>query len=152
RRPVQRFFQRNHDVGLDIRPTLRRCLASAKSAESRAATPATEKGFEKVAEAGSAEFELNSTAIAAPLVISPFGWLWAPLWRRLESPRSVPICAELIVFCTFLLVAQHLVRFVDLFKFFFGGLLVLSDVGVILSRQFAKSAANLIFGRRLRHT
>src|SRR4029434_10666060 len=87
-----------------------------KPAERRAAAAATEKRFEKVAEASPAEFELNSTAIAAPLVISALRWLWAPLWRRLESARSIPICAELVVLCTFLWVAQYLVRFVDLFK------------------------------------
>src|SRR5882724_9881317 len=152
RRSVQRFFQCNHDVGLDIGSALGSRLTSAKSAESRAAAAASEKGFEKVAESGTAELELNATAIAAPLVISAFRWLWAPLWRRLESARSVPICAELIVFCTFLRVAQYLVRFVDLLKFFLSSRLVLGDVGMMLARQFAKSAANLIFGGRLGHT
>src|ERR1044071_8938485 len=146
-RSVQRFFQCHHDVGLDVRPTFRSALASTKSPESRAAAAPTERGFEKVPESGSAELKLNSTtAIAAPLVISALRWLWAPLWRRLESARSVPICAELVVLCAFLWVAQYLVRFVDLFKFFFSSLLVLGNVGVILARQFAKSAANLIFG------
>src|SRR5206468_1061172 len=49
-RSVQRFFKRDHDVRFDICATLRRRLTSAKSAESRAAAPATEKCFEEVAE------------------------------------------------------------------------------------------------------
>src|SRR5437867_4266946 len=76
RRSVQRFFQCNHDVGLDICPTLRSCLAST------------------------------------------------------QSP----------------------VRFVDFLKFFLSSRLVLGNVGMMLARQLAKSAANLVFAGRLGHT
>jgi Protein of unknown function (DUF2905) len=58
----------------------------------------------------------------------------------------------LIVFFAFLWVAQYFVRFVDLLKFFFGGLFVLGDVGMMFARQLAKSAANLVFGCRFGHT
>src|SRR5437870_10476301 len=69
-RSVQRFFKCDHDVGFDIGATLRRRLTSAKSAESRTAATASEKCFEEVAETCSIEFELNSAAVAAPLIKS----------------------------------------------------------------------------------
>jgi len=75
-----------------------------------------------------------------------------PLWRRLKTAaRPVPIRAELIVFLPLFLIAQNLVRFVDLLKFFLGGLFVLGYVRVILTRQLSKSAANLVRARRFRH-
>src|SRR4029453_12715299 len=152
RGPVQRFFQCDHDVRFDIGSALRCGLTSAKSAESRAATASAEKRFEEIAEAGPADFELNAAAIAAPLIISAFRRLRTPLWGWLKSARSIPICAELIVFFPFFGVAQYLVRFVDFLKFFLGGLLVLRDVGVVFARQLAKGVADLVFAGRLRHT
>src|SRR5205823_4770083 len=92
-----------------------------------------------------------SAAIAAPLIISAFRRLRTPLWGWVKSARSIPISAELVVFFPFFRVAQYLVRFVDLLKFFLGGLLVLSNVGVVFARQLAKGAANLVFAGRLRH-
>src|SRR5205823_14486269 len=117
-----------------------------KSAKCRAAAAATEKRLEEVAESGPTELKLHATAVAAPLIVSTFSRLRAPLWRRLETAGLIPIRAELIVLFPFLWIAQDLVRFVDLLEFLFGGLLVLGDVRVMLARQLAKSAANLVFG------
>ena len=127
--------------------------ASAEPAECGTTAPAAEKRFEEIAEPGSAELELNSAAaIAAPLIKSAAGLLLAlPLRRRLETAGPVPIRAELIVFLPLFRIAQNFVRFVDLLKFFFGGLFVLGHIGVILARQLAKSAANFVLARRFRH-
>src|SRR6266496_1277837 len=149
-RSVQRFFKCDHDVGFDIGAALRRRLTSAKSAESRAAPATAEESFEKVTESSSVELELNSTAVAAPLIKSAAGLLSLPLpvRRRLKTARTIPIRAELIVFFPFLGVAQYFISFVDFLKFFFGRLFILSDIGMIFPRQLAKCAANLVVSRR----
>src|SRR5438132_5767225 len=64
-RSVQRFFEWDHYVGLDIRAALGRCLAPAKPAKSGMATAAAEKCFQKVAESYSVELQLNA-ATSAP--------------------------------------------------------------------------------------
>src|SRR5438876_1216593 len=153
-RSVQRFFKRDHDVRFDIGATLRRRLTSAKSAESRAATAAAEKRFEKIAEAGSVELELNAAAVAAPLIKSAAGLLSLPLpvRGRLEPARSIPIGAELNIFFPFLGIAQHFISFVDFLKFFFGRLFVLGDIGMIFPSQLAKSATDFVLGGRFRNT
>src|SRR5262249_41065205 len=99
-----------------------------------------------------AELELDSTAIAAPLIKSAAGLLSLPLWWRLEPTRPIPIGSKLIVFLPLLRVAQDLVRFVDFLEFFFGGFFVLGHIRMVLARQLAKSAANLILARGFRHT
>src|SRR5205809_1032233 len=103
-RSVQRFFKCDHDVGFDIGAALRRRLTSAKSAESRAAAATAEESFEKVTESSSVELELNSTAVAAPLIKSAAGLLSLPLpvRRRLKTARTIPIRAELVVFLALL--------------------------------------------------
>src|SRR5215218_6504270 len=72
RRSVQRFLQRNHDIGFYIGAAFRRGLASPESAESRSSAAATEKRFEEIAESCPAKFELDTTAVAAPSVKSAF--------------------------------------------------------------------------------
>ena len=63
---VQRFFQRDHDVGLDILPAFRRRRTPAEAAaERRLAASAAEERFEKIAEPGPAEFKLHAAAVAA---------------------------------------------------------------------------------------
>src|SRR6266404_4691649 len=153
-RSVQRFFKCDHDVGFDIGATLRSRLTSAKSAESRAAAATAEKCFEEVAEPRSVELELNSAAIAAPLIKSAAGLLSLPLpvGRWLEPTRTIPIRAELIVFFTLFGIAQHLVGFVDFLKFFLGGLFILGDIGMIFPGQLAKSATDLLLGGGFRNT
>ena len=152
---MQRFFQRNHDVGFDIGPALRCGLTSAESAESGTAATAPEERFEEIAEAGAAEFELHAATVASPLVKSAAGLLSFPLlpagWR-LKSAGPVPIRSELIVFLALFGVTQHLVCFVDLLEFFFGGLFVFRYIGMIFARQLAKRAADLVICGRLRHT
>src|SRR6266705_6169211 len=145
-RSVQRFFKCDHDVGFDIGAALRRRLTSAKSAESRAAAATAEECFEEVAEPRSVELELNSPAIAAPLIKSAAGLLSLPLpvRRWLEPARTIPIRAELIRFLAFLGVSRHLIRFVDFLKFFLSDLFVLGNIRMIFPRQLAKRAANLI--------
>src|SRR5438034_7489626 len=153
-RSVQRFFKWDHDVGFDIGAALRRRLTSAKSAESRAAAATAEESFEEVAEPRSVELELNSAAIAAPLIKSAAGLLSLPLpvRRRLEPARSIPIRAELIVFLALFRIAKHLIGFVDFLKFFFGRLFIFSNIGMIFPRQLAKCTANLVVSGRFRNT
>src|SRR5437773_3368463 len=104
-RSVQRFFKRDQNVGFDIGSAFGRCFAPAESAESRAPAPAAEKRFEEIAETGAAEFKLHTAAaITAPLIKSS-AWLAAPLRRRPETARLVPVGAELIVFLAHLRIA-----------------------------------------------
>ena len=145
---MQRFFKRDQNVGFDIRSALCGCFASAESTECRAAAAAAEKSFEKIAEPSPTEFKLHAAAtVTTPLIKSSTG-LTAPLRRRLESARLVPVGAELIVFLALLRVAQDFVGFIDLLKFFFGGFFVLGDVRMIFPRQFPKRASDLIVRRR----
>src|SRR5207248_8794361 len=132
------FFKGDKNVGFDIRPAFGGCFASAESAERRTSTTAAEKCFEEIAEASAAEFEFNA-AVATRLIKSAAG-LTAPLRRRLKSTGLVPIRAELIVFLTLLRIAQDFVSLIDLLKFFFGGLFVFRDVGMIFARQFPERA------------
>ena len=103
---MQRFFQRDHDIGFDIRSTLRRGLTSAKSSECRAAATAAEKRFEEIAESRSPELELDPATIAAPLMKPTARLLRFPAGWRLEPARPIPIGAELIVFLTFFRIAR----------------------------------------------
>src|SRR5215471_3741752 len=152
RSTVQRFLEGNHDVRFHICAALGCRSASAKTAKCRSTSSATEKRLEEIAEPSPAELELDSTAIAAPLISSAVGLLSLPLWWRLETSGPIPIGSKLIVFLPLLRVAQDLVRFVDFLEFFFGGLFVLGHVRVVLARQLAKSAANLVLARRFWHT
>src|SRR5512132_1666394 len=150
---MQRFLECDHNVRFHIGAAFGCRRASAKPAECGTTASAAKKRFKEIAESSSAELELNSSAaIAAPLIKSAGLLLALPLRRRLKTAGPIPIGAELIVFLPFLRIAQNLVRFVDLLKFFFGGLFVLGHVRVILTRQFSKSAANLLLARRFRHT
>ncbi len=82
---------------------------------------------------------------------SAAGLLAFPLRWRLETSGPVPIRAELVVFLPLFGIAQNLIRFVDLLKFFFGGLFVLGHVRMILARQFTERAADLVVASRFRH-
>src|SRR5882724_11699771 len=153
-RSVQCFFKCDHDVGFDIGATFRCRLTSAKSTESRTAAATAEECFEEVAESRSVELELNSAAIAAPLIKSAAGLLSLPLpaRRRLEPARSIPIRAKLIVFLALFRIAKHLIGFVDFLKFFFGRLFIFGNIGMIFPRQLAKCTANLVVSGRFRNT
>src|SRR5206468_10294751 len=148
-RAMERFFKCDNNVRFHSPAAFGCRSASAEPAECGTTAPAAKKRFEEIAEPSSAELELNpAAAIAAPLIKSATGLLALPLRRRLETAGPVPIRAELIVFLPLFRIAQNFVRFVDLLKFFFGGLFVLGHVRVILARQLSKSAANLIVCRR----
>src|SRR5207244_12713496 len=105
--------------------------------------PAAKKRFEEIAEPGAAEFKRDAAAIAAKLIKSS-ARLTAPLRRRLESARLVPVGAQLIVFLAFVRIAQDFISFVDLLKFLLGGFFVLGDVGMVFARQFAKRAPDRV--------
>src|SRR5207247_10045192 len=105
--------------------------------------------FEEITESSSPKYGLPPAATPAQLVKSAVRWLGAPVGGRLKSARSVPIRPELIVLLTLLRIAQDFVGFVDLLKLFFGGLFVLRDIGMMFSRQLAKSGSNLILARFL---
>src|SRR5438105_7165852 len=123
------------------------CFASTESTESRTAATAAKKSFKKIAESGAVEFKLDTAATVAARLIKSTAGLTAPLRRRLESARLVPIGAELIVLLALLRIAQDFVGFIDLLKFFFGRLLVLGDVGMIFARQFPERAFDLVIRR-----
>src|SRR5438552_1236756 len=151
-RTVQRFFQGDHNVRFHIGAAFGCRSASAKPAECGSASSSTEKCLEEIAEPGPAELELDTAAVATPLIKSAAGLLSFPLWWWLEAALPIPIGSKLIIFLPLLRVAQNLVRFVDFLEFFFGGFLVLGHIRVVLARQLAKSAANFVLARRFRHT
>src|SRR2546430_6240528 len=78
---MQRFLQRNHDVGFDIVPALRHGATLPESAEGRPAATATEECFEKIAESGAAELKFNTTVFPTAPAKSA-GLPAAPLRRR----------------------------------------------------------------------
>src|ERR1700745_203640 len=147
-------LQCDHNVRFDISSAFRRRLPAAEPAESRAATTAAEERLEEIAKPGSAKLELDSSAIAAPLIKSTSGLVRLPLppGRRLEPARPVPIRPELVVFLPLLWVAQYLVGFINLLKFFFRRLFILGDIGMIFPRQLAKRATDFVLGGRFRDT
>jgi len=148
---MERLFESNHDVSFHICAAGGCGLTTAESAKRRPSTSSAKKRFEKIAEPGSPELELNAAApIATPLVKSAAWLLTFPLGAWLKTAGPIPIGAELIVFFPLFRIAQNLVRFVDLLKLFFGGLFVLGHVWVILARQLAKRTANLFIARRFR--
>src|SRR5262249_8752780 len=140
RRALQRFLEGNHDIRFYVSAAFGCRSTSAEPAECGATSSAAKKRFEEIAEPSSAKLEFNSAAaIAAPLIKSASGLLLAlPLRRRLKTAGPVPIRAELIILRPLFGIAQNFVRFVDLLKFFFGDLFVLSHVRVILARQLSK--------------
>src|SRR5207244_6170410 len=119
---MQRFLQRDHDVGLDIASALRHGAALSEPAEGRPTTTAPEECFEKIAEPGPAELKFDTTVFAAAPAESA-GLPAAPLRRRLKPTWLIPILAQLIVFPALLRIAYDFVGLVDLLKFFFGRLL-----------------------------
>src|SRR6266581_2621579 len=120
-RSMQRFLECDHDVRFDVTPAFRCRLTSSEAAKSRSTAASAEKCFEKIAEPGSAKFELHPV-VASPLIKSAARLLSSPLRRRLKSPRLVPIRSQLIVFLSLCRIAQDFVRLVDLLELFFGGL------------------------------
>src|SRR5438876_36963 len=58
---MQRFLQRDHDVGFDIAPALRHGAALSEPAEGRPTTTAPEECLEKIAEPGPAELKFDTT-------------------------------------------------------------------------------------------
>ena len=92
---MQCFFKRDHDVGFNIGAAFCRRLTTTEPAESRPAAAAAEKRFEEITEPRSIELELNSAAIAAPLIKSAARLLGSPLPPRrwLEPARPIPIRA-----------------------------------------------------------
>ena len=64
-----------------------------------------------------------------------------------EGFRVLPVLTVLVVFLSFLRVAQHLVGFVDLLEFFMGFLVIGIEIGVVFSSQFAVGGAYLFLRR-----
>src|SRR5436190_13234328 len=102
---MQRFLERNHNVGFHVATALCRNSPLPDPAESRSSAPATEKCFEKVAEAGASKFEFDPAVLAAAPLNSPTTLAPAPLWWRLKSSRLVPTFTKLIVFPPLLRIA-----------------------------------------------
>src|SRR4029453_12883214 len=101
---MQRFLQRDHDVGFDIAPALRHGPALSEPAEGRPTTTAPEECFEKIAEPGAAEFKFDTT-VSPTAPAKSAGLSAAPLRRRLKPAGLIPILAQLIVFPALLWIA-----------------------------------------------
>src|SRR5438045_3098996 len=102
---MQRFLERNHNIGFHVAAALRRNATLPHPAESRSSAAATEECFEKVAEAGASKFEFDPTVLAAAPLKSPATLSPAPLWWWLKSSRLVPTFTKLIVFPPLLRIA-----------------------------------------------
>src|SRR5436305_674583 len=149
---MQRFLKGDHDVCFHIGPSLGCRTAPAEPTECGSAASAAKKRFEEIAEASPIKLELDAApALASPLIRAAAGLLTLPLRPGLETAWPVPIGPKLIIFLPLLRIAQDLVRFIDLLKFFFGKLFILGHIRVVLARQLAKSAANFLLIRGLRH-
>lgn len=151
-RTVERFFQRDHDVGLDVASAFGASLPlTERGATESRLTSAAEKRFKEIAEARATKFEIDPAAVARGVSTKPAAGLRIPARRRLKSPRLIPIRSELIVLLPFLRIAQDLVGLVDLLKLFFRGFLVFRDVGMMLARQLSKRLLDLVVGRCFRN-
>src|SRR6266480_1884113 len=104
RRTMQRFLQRDHDVGFDIAPALRHGTALSETAEGRPTTTAPEECFEKIAEPGPAELKFDTTVFPTAPAKSA-GSPATPLRWRLKPAWLIPILAQLIVFPALLRIA-----------------------------------------------
>ena len=147
---MERFLERDHDVGFHIAPSLgaSRPLSKTAAAKTTAPSAAAKELFEEIAEPGPAELEFHATAITSGVAAeSTARLLPAPSRRRLKPARLVPIRSQLVVFPALLGVAQDLIRFVELLEFFFRDRLVLVDVGMVFARQFAERLFDLVVGR-----
>src|SRR5947207_5532102 len=150
---MERFFERDHDVGFDIAAALgsSRPLSKTSSAETSRPASAAKKLLEEIAEAGPAEFEFHATAVPGAVATeSTTRLLRIPSRRWVEPARLIPIRAQLVVFLSFLRIAEDLVGFIELFEFFFRGRLVLVDVRMVFARQLAERLANFIVAGGLR--
>ena len=146
-RAVQRFLERDEQVGLDVlparlrpretRPYCRRdCPAPRRPASG-------EELLEEIAEPGAAKARpavAKSTAAAST----------APAGRRLLPPALLPVRAESVVLLALIGIAQHLVGFVDLLELRLRPFLVLGNVGVMLAGELAEGFADLVVRRGLR--
>src|SRR5947207_1733454 len=102
---MQRFFQWNHDIGLDVAAAFRWSLALAKPAKSRFTSTATKERLEEVAKACPAKLKFH-TAIPAPVAMeSTARLLRTPIRWRLKATGLIPVCAKLIVFLSLLRIA-----------------------------------------------
>src|SRR5207302_8699532 len=70
-----------------------------------------------------------------------------PPRRRTKLRALFPIRPEFVIFLPLLRVAEDFVGLVDVLELFFGGLIAFGAVGMLLSREFAESLANLFVAR-----
>src|SRR5438874_2494735 len=102
---MERFFERDHDVGFDIAAALgsSRPLSKASSAKASRPASAAKKLLEKIAEAGPAEFEFHAAAVSSSVAAeSATRLLRIPSRRWVEPARLIPIRAQLVVFLSLL--------------------------------------------------
>ena len=101
---MQRFLQRDHDIGFDIMAAFRHGIALSEPSEGRSPAATTEKGFKEITETGAAKFKFDTAVLTAPPAKT--AWLSAtPLRRGLKSAGLIPMLTQLIVFPAFLRVA-----------------------------------------------
>src|ERR1035437_9175572 len=106
--------------------------------------------LKEVAETSSVKMKFETVFSARALGSPPE--LLLPVRRRTELLPLLPIRPQRVVLLPVLGVAQHLVGFVDLFEPFLRIRLVLGDIGMILQRQLAEGAVNILLACRPRHT
>ena len=118
-RSMERFLERDHDVGFDVAAPLRPSRPLSKTAAAKTTLPASaaKKRLEEIAESGSAEFEFNAAISAAVTAESSARLLRAPSRWWLKSSRLIPVRAELVVLPPLLRIAQDFVSLVELFEF-----------------------------------
>jgi len=100
---MQRFLQRDHDVGFDIAPALRHGAALSEPAEGRPTTTAPEECFEKIAETGPAELKFDTTIF--PTAPAKSAGLSATPLRGRKPAWLIPILAQSVIFPALLRIA-----------------------------------------------
>src|SRR6202035_331687 len=143
-RALQHLFKRNQDIAFDIPAAASKCgspgrlgFRAAEASKTTKASAATEKLFKEIAEAGTAEPELECLLAARTTssMTVPARWRLAPF-----SPSRT----KLVIFPTILRIAQDFVRFVNFLEFFFRSFLVFGHVRVVSAGQFAKGFFDLL--------
>ncbi len=73
----------------------------------------------------------------------------------MPSPESIssvlPVGTIFVIFFPFFRITQYFVSLIDLLKFFFGSLLILCQIGMMLPRQFTERTLDIIGSGTLGH-
>src|SRR5436190_4673681 len=93
-RTIERFLERDHDIGFDILAAFRRGRTPAETtaAKRRFTATAAKECFEKIAKPGPAELKLDAVSVCRTTETAGRAAA-APIGRRLKSARLIPIRA-----------------------------------------------------------